>query len=302
MILSIALALLLGHCLTSRAVAAPPDIKTLLPAGGQRGTTTEITLGGKLEAGAQVWASRPGITAQIGEKGDTISLTVSAETLPGLCWLRFHNAEGASALRPFVIGVLPEVRETEPNDALKAALKIEAPATVANGVLAKNGDVDTYAVTLAKGQTFVASLTANNLLGSPMDGVLQLVSPRGFVIEQNNDDHGLDPQLVHTATEDGVYCVRVFAFPAIGDASLHFSGKPEFIYRLTLTTGPFADHAQPLIAKRDALTRVRLAGWNLPPDLLELMPVDAGANAAIFDARLANTLTLPWTHLPIVAE
>jgi hypothetical protein len=201
-----------------------------------------------------------------------------------------------------VIGVLPEVRETEPNDALKTALKIETPATVANGVLAKNGDVDTYAVTLAKGQTFVASLTANNLLGSPMDGVLQLVSPRGFVIEQNNDDHDLDPQLVHTATEDGLYCVRVFAFPAIGDASLHFSGKPEFIYRLTLTTGPFADHAQPLVAKRDALTRVRLAGWNLPPDLLELQSVDAGANAEVFDTRLANTLTLPWTHLPIIAE
>jgi hypothetical protein len=298
---SVAIALLLIWA-TRAAFAAPPDIKTLFPAGAQRGTTTEITLGGKLEAGAQVWSSRPGVTAQIGEKGDMISVTVPAETLPGLCWLRFYNAEGASALRPFVIGVLPEVREAEPNDALKAALKIETPAVVANGVLAKNGDVDTYAVTLAKGQTLIASLTANNVLGSPMDGVLQLVSPRGFVIEQNNDDHGLDPQLVHTATEEGVYCVRVFAFPAVGDASLHFSGKADFIYRLTITTGPFADHAQPLVAKRDGLARVRLAGWNLPPDLLEVQPVDAGANAEIFDTRLANSLSLPWTQLPIVVE
>ena len=39
----------------------------------------------------------------------------------------------------------------------------------------------------------VAVMDANRTLGSPMDGLLQVVSPRGFVLAQNDDSNGLDP-------------------------------------------------------------------------------------------------------------
>ena len=68
-------------------------------------------------------------------------------------------------------------------------------------------------MTLKRGQTLVAALKGHRL-GSPMDAVLQVVSPAGFVLSQNDDGAGLDPRLVFEATEAGRYVVRGFAFPS----------------------------------------------------------------------------------------
>ena len=43
-------------------------------------------------------------------------MTVAADAPPGLRWLRLYDEDGATALRPFVIGSLPEIVEVEPND------------------------------------------------------------------------------------------------------------------------------------------------------------------------------------------
>ncbi len=91
---------------------------------------------------------------------------------------------------------------------------------------------------------------AEQWLGSPMDGVLQVVSERGFVLAQDNDHAGLDPQVTFKVPEDGTYTVRLFAFPAVPDSSIGFAGGEQFRYRLTLTTGPFLDHAWPLAETR----------------------------------------------------
>ena len=44
---------------------------------------------------------------------------------------------------------------------------------------------------------------------------MQVLSSDGFVLEQNHDYHGLDPQVVFTVPRDGTYIVRVFAFPSV---------------------------------------------------------------------------------------
>ena len=98
--------------------------------------------------------------------------------LPGVYWLRAYNAEGASGLRPYIVGTLPEVMEKEPNDEPRKAQKIEGSTVVVNGKLEKNGDVDCFAVELKKGQTLVASLEAHDTLRSPMDGMLQVLVGR----------------------------------------------------------------------------------------------------------------------------
>ena len=43
-------------------------------------------------------------------------VAVAKDAVPGVYWLRAYNAEGASGLRPFLVGTLPEVMEKEPND------------------------------------------------------------------------------------------------------------------------------------------------------------------------------------------
>jgi hypothetical protein len=161
--------------------------------------------------------------------------------------------------------MLPDATEKEPNDDFKKPQVIDGNAVV-NGRLEKNGDVDCFAVKLKKGQTLVASLDAHRTLRSPMDGVLQILSADGFVLDENNDYHGLDPQLAFTAKKDGTYVARVFAFPATPDSSIRFSGAETYVYRLTLTTGPFVDYAMPLAITHTGGSVADLVGWNIPPD------------------------------------
>lgn len=297
--------------LAATVVAAPPNVTALVPSGCQIGQSVEVAAQGSVGEKPQAWFSREGLKIEFPESGNKFKVTVAENATPGLCWIRVFNAEGASPLRPFVIGTLTEVAEKEPNNSAKDSQKLESSQAVVNGVLDKGGDVDTFAVSLKAGQTLVASLTAKGMLGSPMDGVLQVLGPRGFVMEHNDDDHGFDPQIVFTAPSDGEYGVRVFAFPETANSSIAFAGGANFIYRLTLTTGAFVDHAEPMSVGQVAgagetpapqAQRLRLHGWNLPPELAEVSADAAEGSFIVRHALLGNTLTLPVEPHPSVVE
>ncbi len=110
-------------------------------------------------------------------------------------WVRLYDEEGATSLRPFLVGALPELVEVEPNDDPRRPQAVAAPRVVVNGRLAKPGDVDGFAVKLDQGETLAADLEADRHIGSPMDAVLQVVSAEGFVLAQNNDTVGRDPRI-----------------------------------------------------------------------------------------------------------
>ena len=179
---------------TSAAVAAPPELKTIFPAGGTRGQTVNVLVAGKVADGPlSVWVDGPGLKFQTLDRRDKFSVTIAADAEPGQHFVRLLDAFGASSLRPFVVGTLPELEEVEPNDGRDQTQEISAPAVVVNGRLAKAGDVDSFAVTLRQGQTFVASLDAEALLGSPMDAVLQLTDSEGFVLRKITTTMGSTP-------------------------------------------------------------------------------------------------------------
>ena len=312
---SIALALVAA----ATASAAPPKLTSLFPAGGQRGTTVAVTAFGEFSPWpVQVWADRPGIAATAESDKGRLKIEISADAIPGTYWLRLHNGDGASVLRPFIVGTLPEVAESEPNDAPDKPQKVE-PRVVVSGKLGKSGDVDGYRVELQAGQTLVASLTGNTLLGAPMDAALQVCElverspgkPEAFVLVSNHDAIGLDPQIAFTTPRDGAYLVRLFAFPAQPDSGVRFAGGEDYQYRLTLTTGPYIDHALPLAAPGEE-TQVELGGWNLgefksaiipplsadadpltPPDGSHVWAWHADAAGAFPLARVAGTLRVP---------
>ncbi len=244
------------------AVADAPKIDRIFPLGAQRGETTELTLVGKPGGSLKGWSDRKGVSFQFDEKSKKVAVAVAKDALPGRCFLRFYNDTGATKLFPFVVGTLAEVNEVEPNDRRDAAQKCTGNVTV-NGVLAKAGDVDVYAVALKRGQTFVAAMNAHRL-GSPMDGVLQLLDAQGHVLTQNDEGHGFDPQIVFEVPADGDYLVQAFAFPAAPNSSIRFAGAATYAYRLMLTTGPVIDHAMPLVAEFGKTDTVSLHGWNLP--------------------------------------
>ncbi len=259
------LSLLLGpHPLAAEV----PAVTALFPAGVQAGQTATVKLQGAVgTAPVEVWIDRSDLTVTASEKPDEFTFTATGDARPEVAWVRWHNAEGASDLRSFVIGTLPEIAEVEPNNATKEAQAIPPSPVIVNGSLHKSGELDTFAVRLKAGETLVASVEANRTLPSPMDAVLQLVDTQGFVIEQNDDWLASDPQLVWTAPADGTWHVRLFAFPSTPDSTIQYAGGANSIYRLLLTTGPVINHVVPLLKQPGEVTP---HGWNLPAEKLTL--------------------------------
>jgi len=271
------------------ASADAPDVKSLFPAGAQRGQTVEVTASGVLKpwpVPAHVVGT--GVRLEPTKTEGKYSLIVAADAAPGIRWVRFSNDDGVSPARPLVIGTLAESNEKEPNDDLPQALDVGTEPCIVNGALAKGdkgADVDVFRVHLKKGQTLVAAADANRPLGSPIDGVLQLVSAGGFVLAQSNDELGLDARLVFVAPQEADYYVRLFGFPSVGTSSIRYVGDPLGIYRLTLTTGPYVDFTLPPVASTASASAVsglgaKLSGWNL-------------STSTKLDATTVGTLRLP---------
>ena len=294
------LALLLTGLLPSVVVAAPPAITGITPAGVQAGKSVTVSLKGAAgDPAPQVWCSRPGITLAPIEKSKDWTLTAAADCPPGIAWLRFSNDEGASDLRPVFIGTLPEIAEAEPNNTNAQAQKVEMLPVVVNGVLHKGGEVDALAVTLEAGQTLTASIEAHRGLGSPMDGVLQVATPDGFVLLQNDDDRGNDPQLTFTAARPGPYLVRVFAFPADPNSTINYAGGEGYIYRLLLTTGPVIDHTAPLAVASPTPAPLAPVGTGIARDAAPIVPTLIDETAIL---PAADPSTLLAHRLPLVSH
>jgi hypothetical protein len=256
---------LLAICLlaASRTLAAPPDVKSLFPSGLQQGSTRTLKVNGKPgETPLQCWTSTDGLSVKPSESGEELTVTADAAAPTGLHWIRLYNADGASPLLPVIIGVLPETTESETGKEESAAT-VTLPVTI-SGVLSKSGEVDSFPMTMEQGQTLIASVESNRSLGAPADVVMQLVSADGFVIDQNDDYRGFDPQIVFSARQTGTFTVRLFAFPAVPNSTIRFAGGSDYAYRLTLTTGPFVDHTVPLSLPDGDATGVRQFGWNVP--------------------------------------
>jgi hypothetical protein len=271
--------------------AKPPTITALFPAGAKQGETVLVKLSGTFDHWpAKCWVDGDGLTIAPAEEKGVLSIAVAADAPPGARWFRIHDQDGASALRPFVVGVLPETTEEEPNDDPRKPRKIDEPAVTINGRLAKSGDVDGFAVALKAGVTLTADVQAAHPLGSPMDGVLQIVSADGFVLAQNDDHAGMDPRIVFEAPSDGTYIVRIFAFPAAPDSSIRFSGGDAYIYRLTLTTGGFLNHAFPLAVATGGPSEVVGVGPNVPGSTLTVPPGDDPGRVSLWHPTLAGTV------------
>jgi hypothetical protein len=254
-------AVFLSMCAAAQGQA--PTLTHLYPVAGQQGSTATAAIVGKATPWPpQVWVDAPGITFKPAAKAPNFEVEIAKEAAPGPHFVRLYNEKGASAPRYFIVSKEPELKEAEPNDRFAAAQKIDSlPATI-SGRLDKNEDVDSYLVSLKKGQTLVASVEAY-VLGSSIDPLLSVVDQRGAQLAFNHDDATLDPFLAWSVPADGQYVVQVYGFAYPATAAVSFSGGENAVYRLHLTNGPYVHHTEPLAPPAGG--EVKLVGFNLPP-------------------------------------
>jgi hypothetical protein len=231
--------------LSLSALAAEPSLKHLFPVAGGQGTTVAVTASGKFDPWpVKAWVDAPSITFKPGDKAGKFDVEVAQDAAPGPHLVRFFNDSGASVTRFFIVAPKPDVLEAEPNDDFHSPQKNAAlPATI-SGKLDKSEDVDSFALTLKKGETITAWLEAY-VLASTFDGVLRIVDEKGIELAFNHDGHTLDPVLTWTAPRDGTFIIQTmgFVYPATADVKL--TGGEGCVYRLHLTNEPLHQIARP---------------------------------------------------------
>ncbi|MFG0267835.1 MAG: PPC domain-containing protein, partial [Rhodopirellula sp. JB055] len=229
-------------CFTPCLAHAQVKLDRLFPPAVAVATETAITAEGTFPNWPpNVECDSPHVSISAGKDAGKLTVKVTDDAPPGVAWVRIHDDQSASKLVPLVLSNINVFSESEPNDKRSDANPIALPTVIA-GRLSKSGDSDAYRVSLKTGQTLVVSATANQVLKSPMDAVLQLTDLRGNVLYHSDDARGLDPQIVYPADSDQDLLIRIFAFPETPNSTIGYAGSASFIYTLDVTTAPFVDH------------------------------------------------------------
>ncbi len=188
-------------------VAGPlPYVESLFPFGGQRGSTVDVKFMGHRLAGT-----------------DRLNLALAADAPLGRQDLRARTPMGSSNPIGFEVGDLPEIPESEPNDAADKANAVNG-ATVVNGRIEKPGDVDVFRFKSPADQKWVIEVSARRF-GSPLDALLTLMDAKGAVLQRNDDAVGLDARIEFDAKKDVEYLVQL--------RDLTDRGGERFGYRLS---------------------------------------------------------------------
>jgi hypothetical protein len=269
--------------------ADPPVASYIYPAGGQRGKVVPVRVGGlnlndrcgfelrgpgieadrELKSIPTFWREGPILPLPESQQAEDYpkdmagQIRISAEASLGPRYGRLWTAQGAASGLVFMIGDLPEVVEPDTGSILQP---LPLPVTI-NGRIFPREDVDEWSFRLKKGETVTAEALAARL-GSPLEVRLEARDEQGRKLAENAPYPApADARLHFTAELDGVYRIRVF------DA--RFLGGPNYVYRLTLTTGPHVERVYPLGGRRGEKVAFDLFGQDLPKNQVILpMPSD----------------------------
>jgi hypothetical protein len=196
------------------AAAGPPSVESVAPAVGQRGTEFTLTMSGSRLTGAEellLYDAGVVCTRLAAQSASTATATLraAADCRLGEHAFRLRTRGGASEVRTFHITSFPIIAEKEPNDSPKNAQPVPLNVTIAGAI--ESGGIDSFAVTLKKGQRLAAEVEAVRLGGELTDAVLTVLGPNGREI-LTVDDTPLfhqDPFVALIAPADGTYIVQV---------------------------------------------------------------------------------------------
>ena len=219
----------------SQVGATEPIISSLLPRGGQVGSTQAITITGQRLSGTEeIFFYDKGITASeiVDDQGKklTAKFTISQDAKFGQHELRLRTKKGISKLFTFWVGPFPNIDEKEPNSSFDEAQPIPMNFTV-NGV-AQNEDVDYYEINATQGQRISAEVEAIRLSGPLFDPYVAILDENRFEIATSDDSELLlqDSTTSVIAPKTGKYYVEV--------RETSYRGNGSFRYRVHIGSFP----------------------------------------------------------------
>ncbi len=260
------------------AKSESPTVAYIFPAGGQRGATVPVRIGGHflhgkadfmiggagvtgrspIERMPTTWFEGPLILQPASQAKEDYpkdyagELKIAADAPLGVRYWNCSTSQGITPGMRFVVGNLPEFLEEEV-DGLTTAKPVTLPVTI-NGRIFPREDVDDWSFVAKANETISCEVNAARL-GSGLDSRLEVLNPSGEVIAENSDTFGADSFVRFTAPEDGTYTVRIH--------DIRFEGLQHFVYRLTISSGPWLDRVYPLGGQRGKSVELQLAGANL---------------------------------------
>ena len=231
-------------------------MNSIFPAGGQQGTSVDVTIaGGDLDGSQQLFFSHKNITGEPkkDDKGKVIAnqytITIAKNVPVGIYDVQVGGGQfGISNVRAFAVGDLPEEKSTAGASQDKA-MELKLGTTLNGQASARNYSY--FKVTLKKGQRILVECQAADI-DSKMAPVLILKGANGLELERNRFGKPLD----FTAPADGDY------YPALHDFT--YGGGAEHVYRLTVSQRPYIDFIIPPVGKPGSNVRYTVYGRNLP--------------------------------------
>jgi hypothetical protein len=251
---------------TSRGDAILPELGPIViamsPLGARQGETLDVQiLGRNLDETREITFARSDIKAVVVASDFFFvqaHITVGPKVPVGLHDYRLCTPRGTH-VGVFHVGSLPRLNESEPNNDLKHAQRVELPAMI-DGVVDID-DYDVFRFHADAGKTVVFDVLSTRA-GTRFDSTLTILDERGAELDFIDDAYiQKDPYLAFTPKKSGDYFVRV-AGSAEPIAGL-FEGTPYSSYRLVAGVVPHMLHALPAGMRRGSTNLLRIAGLNL---------------------------------------
>ncbi|MDO9633944.1 MAG: hypothetical protein Q7J05_02725, partial [Paludibacter sp.] len=275
----------------------------IYPAGGERGTTVDIEIGGlNIKNATEILISGDGITkavlytpevtAQKRKKPGGMKLndqsspqledriyvqvTIDKQATPGLRDLRLKSPGGISNKLPFEIGQYPNQVEQKGSSISKPNKINSLPATLCGQIMP--GEIDYFTFEAPKGMQLVAAAKGRALVPYIADAVpgwfqpvMRITNSKGKEIAFCDDyRNSVDPVIITTIPETDTYTLTIH------DAI--FRGREDFNYRIELGEIPFLAFVYPAAAKVGKKTKVNILGVNLQQNKLTYKPLREGIN------------------------
>ena len=162
---------------TARSAAKPPTLTELFPPGAGRGQTVAVKASGTFDHWpVKAWVEGRGVEIRAEKEKGKLKAVVAADAAPGLRWVRLYDEEGRQPSVRLSSGVARDRSRSSPMTSRRHR-SARPHFNHSQWSPRQGGRCGRFRRRLTRGQTLVAVLEAERHLGSPMDAVLQVVSP-----------------------------------------------------------------------------------------------------------------------------